>query len=326
MLPFVQIKGDFQYKSNEMLETSDIYDNHTGKYYKWYELNGKTYSTAVTLTLTMTDYKLLQEHYELVDFEILDGCYFTAMLGIFDTYINKYKEIKMNSTGAIRELAKLYLNNLYGKMASSKNSSFKIGYVKEDDSIGFTQVPEFEKQAGYIPCGSAITSYARNFTIRTAQQNYYGVNKRGFIYADTDSIHCDLAPSELKGLKVDDVNFCCWKLESCWDKAWFVRQKTYIEHITEENLKPIEEPYYNIKCAGMPDRCKQLFKRTMQEDELTPEEITEAKYNDEEIEYINNNLGRTMEDFTIGLKVPSKLMPKRISGGTLLVSTTYEMR
>ena len=36
--------------------------------------------------------------------------------------------------------------------------------------------------------------------------------------------------------------------------------------------------------------------------------------------------GYTLEDFKVGLKVPSKLMPKRIRGGVLLVNTTYEMR
>ena len=31
-------------------------------------------------------------------------------------------------------------------------------------------------------------------------------------------------------------------------------------------------------------------------------------------------------DFKIGLKIPGKLIPKRIRGGVLLVDTTYEMR
>ena len=35
---------------------------------------------------------------------------------------------------------------------------------------------------------------------------------------------------------------------------------------------------------------------------------------------------RELTDFDVGLVVPSKLMPKRIRGGVLLVPTTYEMR
>jgi hypothetical protein len=182
----------------------------------------------------------------------------------------------------MRELAKLFLNNLYGKMASSTDSSFKVAILKEDKTVSFISVPANDKKAGYIAVGSAITSYARNFTIRAAQQNYYGVDKRGFIYADTDSIHCDLAPQDIKGITVHDKNFCCWKLESSWDVAIFTRQKTYIEHVIAENLKPIDEPYYNVKCAGMPDKCKQLFLKSMQG--YVPKESDE--YDEDELEFL----------------------------------------
>jgi hypothetical protein len=73
----------------------------------------------------------------------------------------------------MRTLAKLFLNNLYGKMASSTNSSFKVAVTKEDGSIGYLNAVEHDKKPGYIPIGSAITSYARNFTIRAAQANYH---------------------------------------------------------------------------------------------------------------------------------------------------------
>lgn len=321
MLPFIQIKGSFLYKGTEALDSSDVYDFKTGKYYSTYiDTNGKEHDTRVELTLTMTDYELLKEHYELVDFEILDGCWFYTQLGIFDEYIEKYKKIKMENKGALRESAKLFLNNLYGKMASSKDSSFKIAYVKDDKSIGFLPVKENNKKAGYIPVGSAITSYARNFTIRAAQKNYYGVNEKGFIYADTDSIHCDLPPEQITGITVHDKDFCCWKLESCWDVGIFTRQKTYIEHITHENCIPVEKPFYNIKCAGMPQKCKNLFEISMNGYEPKDSD----NYTDEEVQFLSKK--RELEDFKVGLKVPGKLMPKRIRGGVLLVETNYEMR
>lgn len=329
MLPFIQIKGSFLYRGTEALETSDYFDPKTEKYSRYYQDFRGIHDTSVVLTLTMTDFQLMKEHYELVDFEILDGCWFYTQIGLFDGYINKYKKIKMENKGAIRELAKLFLNNLYGKLASSTDSSFKLAFVKEDKSIGFIAVEEHNKKAGYIPCGSAITSYARNFTIRAAQKNYYGVDKKGFIYADTDSIHCDLPPEKITGINVDDNNFCCWKLESCWDEAIFTRQKTYIEHVTHENLIPVEEiiedgkpkkPYYNIKCAGMPKKCKKLFEKSMHD--IDTNKLQD--YTQEEVDFLK--IKRTLKDFKIGLKVPGKLMPKRIRGGTLLVDTTYEMR
>ena len=318
-LPFIQVKSSLLYKGTESLETSDIYNKETNTYHdKYIGLDGKLHNTAIEMTLTCTDYRLIKEHYDLCDFEILDGCYFKTAIGIFDEYINKYRKMKLENKGALRELAKLFLNNLYGKMASSPDSSFKVAYVKEDKSLSFYTVEAHDKQAGYIPIGSAITSYARNFTIRAAQKNYHGKNNRGFIYADTDSIHCDLLPEEIVGIKVDDKAFCCWKLESCWDVGYFVRQKTYMEHITKENLEPVDEPFYNVKCAGMPQKCKDLFLLSMGENvplkELTYDELKFAVKD------------RDINDFNIGLKIPGKLLPKRIRGGVLLVDTTYEMR
>lgn len=335
-LPFIQIKSSMLYNGTEALETSDVYDPKTGEYYTHYKnTHGEMVDTRVELVLTMTDYQLMKEHYELVDFEILDGCWFYAMVGIFDEYIEKYKKIKMESKGAMRELAKLFLNNLYGKMASSTDSSFKVAYIKDDKSLGFIPIAENNKKPGYIPVGSAITSYARNFTIRAAQANYHGKNERGFIYADTDSIHCDLEPNEIVGIKVDDKNFCCWKLESCWDTATFARQKTYIEHVVKENLKPVT-PYNNIKCAGMSQKCKDLFQLSLDgtasiDGYIDTQTGVKKEWSEGEKEFLFDSktdepIKRTFSDFNRGLKVPGKLRPKRIRGGIILVETPYEMR
>lgn len=318
MLPFVQIKHDIHYKSTEMLKTSDIYDKKTKKYYRSYTTkDGEKKEAKVELTLTMTDYKLLKEHYILEDEEILDGCWFYSEIGIFDAYIETYKQQKMNNKGAKRQIAKLFLNNLYGKLATSPISSFKYAEEREDGSLGYHVIVEQNKDPIYIAAGSAITSYSRNFTIRAAQQNFHGADKRGFKYADTDSIHCDLAPSEIRGIRVSDNDFCAWKLESCWDIAKFIRQKTYVEHVTHEDLKPIEEPYYNIKCAGMPESCKELLLISMEEQEPTEKQ---KKYKD----FYSKK--RTLDDFDIGLTIPSKLVPRTIKGGVILAETDFTLR
>lgn len=330
-LPFIQIKNNILYRGNECLETSDILSRIDGKYHSTkINTEGELEQITVILTLTETDFKLMQEHYNLIDCEILDGCYFRAVVGLFDEYIDKYKKIKVESKGAVREIAKLFLNNLYGKMATNTNSSFKVARQNDDGTIGYYRIIEHDKTPGYIPIGSAITSYARNFTIRAAQKNYHGKNKPGFIYADTDSIHCDLPPEKLEGIKVDDNNFCCWKLESQWDEAIFVRQKTYIEHITHENLKPIDNPYYNVKCAGMPEHCKELFLYAMGDDNTITKLNNEHKqkgttFTQEELEWLNKNVF-TLLDFKIGLEIPGKLIPRRLPGGIVLMPTTYKLR
>ena len=319
-LPFIQIKNNPSYKFNENLETSDIF--YRGKYYnEYYDSEGNLQSSQVELTLTCVDYKLFLEHYDVYDFEILDGVYFNARSGIFDAYINKYKKIKMESKGAIRQLAKLFLNNLYGKLAASSCSNYKI-VVPYENRLRFQTVIANDKKPGYIPIGAAITSYARNFTIRAAQANFHGKDKPGFIYADTDSIHCDIDRQELAGLKIHPVDFCAWKIESHWDKAIYVRQKTYVEHITHEDGEPIAGRY-EIKCAGMPKSCKALLCAMLDEDE------EEAQKHPEHYEYLyKDGKLRKMDisDFKRGLVVPGKLQPKRIPGGIVLLDSTYELK
>ena len=98
-----------------------------------------------------------------------------------------------------------------------------------------------------------------------------------------------------------------------------MRPKTYIEHVTISDMEEVE-PYYDIKCAGMPENCKQLFLKSMQGYEIKPDD----KFSVDEIEFISKK--RKLTDFDIGLCVPSKLMPKRITGGIVLRETTYKMR
>lgn len=317
-LPTIQIKGNPLYKSTEWLKTSDIYNRKTGKYHTSYiDDDGNSCPAIVTLSLTCVDYWLMLEQYNISDFEILDGCWFYTIGSLFDEYIDKYRKIKENSVGAERQLAKLFLNNLYGKMSTSPDSSHKVAFVTDKETVEFIDVSSAEKQPVFIPVGSAITSYARRFTIRAAQANYYGKDKAGFIYADTDSIHCDLSIQDLKGVPIHDTAFCHWKIETQWDKAIFVRQKTYMEH--EPAIIDSKENYI-VKCAGMPERCKDLLLSSMCG--YTQEEYD--KMSEKGKEFVKTK--RTMEDFKIGLKVPDKLLPKRIKGGIVLQETTYEMR
>lgn len=318
MLPTIQIKGNLLYKSTQWLKTSDVYNKKTGKYSRYYlDYDGNKADSWVILTLTCTDYEMMLKHYHVEDFEILDGCWFYTVTGLFDEYMEKYRKIKETSKGAQRQLAKLFLNNLYGKMATSPKSNHKIAFETDKGTVDFINVTGEDKDPIFIPIGSAITSYARRFTITAAQANYYGVDKRGFIYADTDSIHCDLSLDELKGVPVHETKFCHWKIESQWEVGLFVRQKTYIEYDSKDTK---HKGGYDVKCAGMPENCKELFIDSIIG--YTDEEY--AKMSEAGKKFVETK--RTIEDFKVGLKVPDKLMPKKIKGGIVLQESTYEMR
>ena len=295
-LPFVQIKGNVMYNPREMLTTSDFYDKNQKKFVKKMSFpGGVVRDSRVTLTMTQTDLDMFLKHYDVQEFQILDGCFFKCFSGLFDEYVDKYRKIKETSSGARRTLAKLFMNNLPGKLAASKNSSFKFVTV-EGERLAFNTIEDDSKTPGFIACGSAITSYARRFTITAAQMNFHG-SEPGFIYADTDSIHGDMSEEDLEGVPIHPSAFCHWKIENEWDQGWFVRPKTYIEHTVFKDGEPCD-PFFLVKCAGMSDKCKKTFLQNM----------------------------KSVTEFTYGLKVPGKLMPKHVPGGIVLVDTVYEMK
>ena len=325
-IPCIQIKNNPIYPPREWLETSDYIDKEGNR---WTCLNndidGGVMEMIPEMTVTKTDWELINEQYDLSDTEVLDGCWFYTEIGLFDEYVNKYAEIKMKSTGAKRTISKLFLNNLYGKYATSTDASYKVPYLK-DGVVHFYDEECIEiKKAGYIPIGSAITSYSRAFTIRACQKNY-----DNFVYADTDSMHLLCTPDEVVGAPEDPVKFNHWKYEACWDEAIFVRAKTYIEHVTHENRDEVDS-YYNVKCAGMPDRAKANFVAKLTHEPLEDDiekyekEIGVSRLNDAEIRF--HKLPKfTLSDFKIGLEVPGSLKPKRIKGGIVLLNGNYYMR
>lgn len=167
--PWLHIRNSALYKANENLYSSNV--RYKGEYYRYYrDIDGQMHDTNVTLTMTCTDWELFQETYDIYDLVIYDYIWFYAREGFFDEYIDKYGTEKGTSKGFKRQKAKLFLNNLYGKFAMSDNSSYKEPYLDKDGIIRFIMHEEHEKKVGYIPIGSAITSYAMNLRFVTLWQ------------------------------------------------------------------------------------------------------------------------------------------------------------
>lgn len=271
-IPCIQIKKSPSFMDNEYLTSSN--------------------NEIVALTLTSVDLKLFLEQYETDELKYISGWKFKGMNGIFDKYIDHWTEVKIKATKegnkGMRTLAKLMLNSLYGKFASSLDCQSKIPYI-EDDVVLYKLGEKETKKGIYLPIGSFITAYARNKTIRTSQAiKTYSIEKYGkdlYCYSDTDSIHCLLPIEELnKFCEIDDVKLGYWKHESTFSKARFVRQKTYLEMINDE---------VKITCAGMPKECYKFVE---------------------------------WNKFKEGFKCGGKLMFKHVKGGVKLVETEFTIK
>lgn len=234
-IPTIQIKNDrFRFRENEYLESSG--------------------DEIVILTLTSVDLKLFFEQYEVSDLNYISGWKFKSINGIFSSYIEKWITRKIEATKeknkGQRTLAKLMLNALYGKFATSLEVQNKEPYL--ENGIVKYKLGEVEKKKGlYIPVGCFITAYSREKTIRTSQaiKDYsiekYGIDK--YCYSDTDSVHTTLSIEELKQFcEIDDYKLGAWKHEASFSRARFIRQKCYIEEI-DNDIK--------ITCAGLPSKC-----------------------------------------------------------------------
>lgn len=79
--------------------------------------------------------------------------------------------MKENVAETRRELANQLVNSLYGYTDSSKAFSFNVAHGKDNCALCFSTITEYDK----LP---------------------------GFIYADTDSIHCGIPSEEIIGISV----------------------------------------------------------------------------------------------------------------------------
>jgi len=240
----------------------------------------------VTLSCTNIDLELWAEHYDLTILSYNGGWRFHGVSGLFCDYIDKWMEVKSTNTGALRELAKLMLNSLFGKFGTNPNVTPKIPvFDDENDIVKLVLGEDDKKDPIYTAMSVFITAYARSVTIRAAQDNY-----DTFAYADTDSLHL-LTLDEPVGLEVDNHKLGTWKKEYEFDQALFIRAKQYIERLYPV-IPFVAEHVTHV--AGLPRDA--------------------AKY-----VTIENVIGKNKVVF------PGKLQPKRVPGGIVLENINFTL-
>ena len=104
-----------------------------------------------------------------------------------------------------------------------------------------------------------ITAWARDVTIRAAQQNY-----NTFAYADTDSLHL-ITNHVPDNLDVHPTRLGAWKHESSFTESVYLRAKAYGELLDNGD--------YSIHIAGLPTRIAE----TLTLDDLRPGNVFGGK-------------------------------------------------
>ena len=221
-LPTIQLKNNRAFVETEYLTSS----------------NGD----MVQMTLTNVDLQLFLDHYNVYNLDYICGYRFKGAVGLFSEYIDHWMKIKETSTGAIRQLAKLMLNSLYGKFATNPKARKKIPVLDSDNIVRYVLDEPELRDPVYTAMGCFITAYAREKTIRSGQKVF-----DRFIYADTDSLH--LIGDELpEGLEIHPTHLGAWKHEGTFTDSKFLRAKTYMETV---------DGVTKVTCAGMPDNVKE---------------------------------------------------------------------
>lgn len=276
-LPTIQKKHDYRFKENEYLEES---------------LDSEGRPCEVELTLTSVDLKLLFDHYAVYNIEYLGGYKFKSSSSLFTDYIDYWIGVKIesekNKNMAMRAIAKLMLNSLYGKFGLNPKVKSKYPiYDKNEDMIHYKIGEEEIRDSIYIPIACFITAYAREKTIRTAQKVY-----KEFAYADTDSVHLitEEMPEILKD-EIDSYKLGYWKHEFSFSQSKYLRQKCYMEYGKDPRTDDEEE--WKITCAGMPKGCYDQV---------------------------------DLNNFKYGSAYTGKLQHKRVRGGVLLQETTFKIK
>lgn len=276
------IRASFTLKKGEF---PCIHSSQKGQYLDS-ELITDTEGDMYELVLSCYDIELLFTHYEVHSIEFINGYKYETARGYFDAYIDHFVEMKINAkkAGNFTEylLAKLFLNNLIGKYGQSTKSSNKIFEMK--DGLLTSKPKDSVKKGLYMPIAVAVTSSARLELFKMID-----ANKESFCYCDTDSCKILGKLNKPEGIEIDNYKLGAWKKEGTWDKAIFLKPKTYAEH-TKDGWK--------ITGAGMNDEVKQEVIKQIEEDP--------------------NN-------FQIGKTFEGKLITKKVKGGVVLTEGTFTL-
>lgn len=269
---------------------------------------------------------------------------FAKRRNVFTEYIDYWYEIKRNSSGYEKFSSKIMLNSLYGKYGTKPNKPSKVFSLEQPENIKSFQYGKYyeytriltpeefifykgtkeARESGSIdgkvklywnPIAIYITAYARVYLVEAIQ-----LNREGFVYCDTDSIH---STNQIMYVKHDNNELGAWKQEGVnnFDGVYYyggkyLNKKQYVlfkkpyEEIVEieEHMKAcVNEDCQKCKDEKNPEKMRMLIKVCgMSKNKQSMVELYNFNY-DHEYQNAKNN-------------------HKRVKGGVVIIPSGFTIK
>jgi hypothetical protein len=162
----------------------------------------------VTRVLTDIDQQLLYENYEVSIYRHVRGWKFRQSKGFFRSFVDEWGELKQKATGERRQMAKLVMNALVGKMASLPKGAVMLPMSKDGVTLDWdiARREESNLKTDFLPVPVWVNAYARKKLMTVCH-----ANAGRLLYANTDGCilsgwgpvdSCEIHPTELGKWKI----------------------------------------------------------------------------------------------------------------------------
>lgn len=189
-----------------------------------YGLNRLTSTRGyITRVLTDIDQKLLYENYEVSVYRHVRGWRFRQSKGFFRSFVDEWGDLKQKATGEKRQMAKLVMNALVGKMASLPKGVVMLPLSKDGIALDWdiAQREESNLKTDFLPVPVWVNAYARRKLMTVCHEN-----ADRLLYANTDG--CILSGWEpVRSCEIHPTELGKWKIAAKYEKLTILGMNRY---------------------------------------------------------------------------------------------------
>lgn len=177
----------------------------------------------ITKTLTDVDQQLLFENYNVSVYRHVRGWKFRQSKGFFQSFVDDWGEVKQRETGNRRQMAKLVMNALVGKMASLPKGAVLLPRSEDGVTLDWTvgKRDESNLKTDYLPVPMWVNARARQKLMHVCR-----ANADRLLYANTDG--CILSGWDMPaGCGIHPTELGKWKISAKYDRLTILGMNRY---------------------------------------------------------------------------------------------------